>query len=247
MKTPEKGHVLLVDDDETFLKYASKFLEESGLACDTSQKVEECLEKAGQQRYDALITDLVMPGNTDLNLVEALAQKAPGVPIIIITAYPTMDTAIRAVSLPVQEYLVKPFEPAQLLNAVQRVLGRQSLLKMFQTRREKLHDWIADVNAIEQSLSNAGSLKGILPLDTFVGLTFSNIVGALADLSHLVDALLNNSPDTSVCGLLNCPRLQAQQQMLRHAISILDKTKRSFKSKELGELRKALEQFLASA
>lgn len=77
------------------------------------------------RRYELLIADLQMPGNTQFELVEQLEQIAPEVPVILVTGYPTLASAIRAVELPVVAYLVKPFDFDELLKHVRKAIQRR--------------------------------------------------------------------------------------------------------------------------
>jgi hypothetical protein len=85
-----------------------------------------------------------------------------------------------------------------------------------------------------------------VPVDTFIALTIKNIFGSLADLQRLVltPALAGRG---DACHLLECPRPARLLEALQDTISVLERTKSSFRSKELGALRERLEKLVAEA
>ncbi len=78
-------------------------------------------------------------------------------------------------------------------------------------------------------------------MDAFVSLTIGNIAGGLADLKHLTEAFVMQDSEQPVCHLFGCPREAMFMESLLETIDVLKDTKKSFKSKELGELRARLE------
>ena len=238
--------LLLVDDEEKFLEYTSQYLQQQGVRCTTCTSVAECLERVGAEQFDVIASDLVMPDNSNLDFVKELTPKINGAQIIIMTAYPSVETAVGAVNLPVFAYLLKPLEPGELLKQIRAAYARTQLLQIVRNSHERLRKWQKDVNTLEQSIDGGHGPDSTPPLEAFLGLSFANIISSLSDISHVVDALVTGERETQPCALLNCPRLREQVELIRHAIGVLDKTKRSFKSKELGELRRHMEEFLAA-
>ncbi len=113
-----RTRVLIADDEEDFLRFTASLFEKEGYECDCATDAHSAIEKLKQRRYDAVISDIRMPGNDDLKLVRETARIQEGVPVILVTAYPSMDTAIPAVELPVRAYVEKPVEFRELLTRV---------------------------------------------------------------------------------------------------------------------------------
>ena len=109
------GRILIADDEKTFLAAMAQLLCNEGFECDCAEDATEVLEKLSKKTYDLLIADIKMPGNSNLELIRQLSQTAPAVSIILVTGYPSQQTAIEAVQLPVAAYLVKPVDFPQLL------------------------------------------------------------------------------------------------------------------------------------
>jgi DNA-binding NtrC family response regulator len=112
------ARILLADDEEDFLRYTATLFEKAGYHCDCVMDAPAAIHKLRERRYDAVISDIRMPGNSDLALARETARLQHGVPVILVTAYPSMDTAIPAVSLPVKAYVEKPVEFGDLLATV---------------------------------------------------------------------------------------------------------------------------------
>ena len=109
--------------------------------------------------------------------------------------------------------------------------------------RERLQSWKSELDLVEQTLG-ASSTPAQKPVDAFVQLTMRNIVASLTDLQHMTQALATQQAAREACQLMNCPRGLALAQALKEAVDTLERTKRAFKSKELGDLRKTLEEVL---
>lgn len=116
------GRILIADDEEDFLRYAATLFEKAGYACDCALDAPSAVQMLQKRRYDAVISDIRMPGNPDLRLANETARLQAGVPVIIVTAYPSMRSAVRAVELPVTAYVEKPVEFDELLGKVQAAI-----------------------------------------------------------------------------------------------------------------------------
>jgi len=112
------ARILLADDEEDFLKYTATLFENEGYECDCVTDGTSAVDMLRRQRYDAVISDIRMPGNPDLKLAREASAIQSDVAVIIVTAYPSTDTAIRAVELPVSAYIEKPVEFQDLLSRV---------------------------------------------------------------------------------------------------------------------------------
>ena len=102
------GRVLFADDDRAARESLAELLRRLGYTCECAATATEALEKLRAAPCEALISDIHMPGNTALELVEAAVQVVPGLPVILLTGRPSVETAARSVRLPVTAYLTKP-------------------------------------------------------------------------------------------------------------------------------------------
>jgi response regulator RpfG family c-di-GMP phosphodiesterase len=166
-------------------------------------------------------------------------------PVILVTGYPSLRSAIESIQLPVAAYLVKPFEFEELLVQVQISVKNYRCFKAVRNIRKRLTDWSEDSKGIEEAQNIMPPSGSSTSIDTFFTLTFRNISGALSDLKHLTESFsTGSSSQQEVCHLLNCPRLNTLNKTLVETIDILENTKSAFKSKELGILRRNLEELV---
>ena len=240
----ELGQILLADDEQTFLLSTGDLLRREGYACDCVPNAAAALERLRVQRYDVLILDVKMPGNADLELVQALPQAAPGTPVILVTGYPSQRSAIQAIQLPVTSYLVKPIEFEELQDQVKAAVQRSRLYRTVVNMRSRLHAWREEMEPLEQMLAAPESEVFSDSLESFLDLAFGHIGGALSDVKYLTASLAGRGKERAACHLLECPRLGELTAALEDAVAVLHKTKSSFKSKELGIIRKKLEDLM---
>ncbi len=116
-------HVLVVDDSATIRKRAREILEQAGHTCDEAENGLEAIKMALSNRYDLIITDIVMPVLDGLKFIQRIRASRNGedVPILILSSRGDEETVLRARDLRVQGYVLKPLRPDVLLDRVQRI------------------------------------------------------------------------------------------------------------------------------
>jgi len=114
--------VLVIDDEEIIHAAVNRILSRAGFTSEAVLTAREALERLEDEPFDLVITDLMMPGMNGIELLEALQQKGIEVPVLMITGYPTIRTAMEAMRLGAMDYLAKPFTRKELLSPVKRAL-----------------------------------------------------------------------------------------------------------------------------
>lgn len=132
--------VVVVDDDETFLKSTIELLQEHGLECEGTCDPRECVALAAAGSVDVLVCDLVMRGELQIDLLREIADLPNPPATILVTAFPTLESAIEALDLGVAGYLVKPFEAEALFRKIDEAGRRRSLRQVLERARESLLD-----------------------------------------------------------------------------------------------------------
>lgn len=239
----ELGRILLADDEPTFATSTAELLRLEGYACATVSSGEEALERVRRESFDLLITDLEMPGNTDLSLVRQIAAESGGLPVIVITGYPSVRSAVACIELPVSAYLTKPPDFALLLSKVRDSVARFRSYQAMQRIEQRLTTSRQEFTELASARQATGGGPKV-GADVFLSLTLRNVMGSLTDLEEIGRALAGNPAQSHACSLLNCPRGAQLREAVKHTIDVLEDTKRSFKSKELADLRKRLELLL---
>lgn len=113
----EKTKILVVDDDEVVRRSHLRSL--AGANCDVKAVWDgaEALRAMAEQPFDVVLLDLRMPGVDGMSVLRTIKQKWPESEVVIITGYPTIDSAKEAVRLGAYDYLAKPVGPDDVINA----------------------------------------------------------------------------------------------------------------------------------
>lgn len=132
--------ILVVDDQESHRDLTRAALAAAGYPVKTAGSGAEAIEQLRNGVFGLMLTDQLMPGMTGLELLRKVRAFMPDLPVIIVTAYGTVDTAVDAMKAGATDYIQKPFAPEELLIVVRRVLERQHLVEEVRTLRERVSD-----------------------------------------------------------------------------------------------------------
>lgn len=127
MNTMNKKKILIVDDEINVCKSIRQAVICDEYSIDTALSGEEAINKEKENLYDLVITDLMMPGISGMDLLNSLKARRPEITIIIVTGYPTIKTAVESVKLGAFDYLAKPFTPKELRSLVSRAFSSQEI------------------------------------------------------------------------------------------------------------------------
>lgn len=119
--------VLLVDDEEVFVTSTSRMLDKHGYRVETAHDADEARTLLASREFDCVISDVRMPGNTRFEFIENLAARDDAPPLVVITAHPSVDTALKSLDLRISSYLVKPVEIDDLLARVEQAIREKRL------------------------------------------------------------------------------------------------------------------------
>ena len=122
-----KRRLLLVEDDEVFLRPLLRTLELKGYEVLPVPSGEEALETIKAEDVDVVLTDRRLPGMDGVELVRHIKADHPDLAVVVMTAYGTIESAVEAMRLGAEDYLVKPFEAAELLLVIRRAIEFQEL------------------------------------------------------------------------------------------------------------------------
>jgi len=117
---------LVIDDEQIVLDSVSKILTGENYEVDVSLSGRKGLESAIQKDYDIVLTDIRMPDIGGMRVLRDIRRAKPSLPVVIITGYATVRSAVQAMKLGAADYLEKPFTPDQLLKAVASALEMAS-------------------------------------------------------------------------------------------------------------------------
>lgn len=119
------ARVLVVDDDDVFLRVCRTVLRRAGMTVDAVASAAEALERIRLEHYDTIVSDIRMPGADGIQLLRAARAQDPTVPFLLMTGAPTVETAISAVEHGALKYLQKPFDVDQFVSVVMEAVSRR--------------------------------------------------------------------------------------------------------------------------
>jgi DNA-binding NtrC family response regulator len=120
--------ILVVDDEAAVRDGLQRILDGERFAVDTCLSGHRAIELLQDKEYDLIITDLKMPGMNGIEVLKAVKTLQPDVPVIMITGYATVDTAVDAMKNGAVDYIAKPFTPDQIIEKVEKALEQRNVI-----------------------------------------------------------------------------------------------------------------------
>ncbi len=242
----ESRRILLVDSDHSFRDTTSCALRKQGYECHCTHDAADILGMVASTPYDLLIMDVGVSGNDGLQLIRRVRETTHGLPIILVTDSPTVETAVAALHMAVAAYLVKPLKFEEFHPHVHRSVARGRLHRAVAGVRTRSLLWDDTVIRLQELLKEPfeGSIAELAgPL---LKTTFDGVVASVSDLRQVLDCLIATNhpkPQAEVADLAR--KLDLTHAALRETVSVLEESKHAFKSKRLGGLRRQLQALLA--
>ncbi|HVW27316.1 MAG TPA: EAL domain-containing protein [Polyangiaceae bacterium] len=182
----QRPRILMVEDEAQLLRVLSRFLERAGFDVEAAQNGHLATELLAKHTFDAVVTDLSMPGLSGVDVLRAARATDLEVPVLLMTGAPDVSSAAEAVHYGACEYVVKPFSPDRLAQLLRRAVG---LSRMARAQREAMH-----ALGIEQT--EAGDRAGLevtltRALDS-MWMAYQPIVAAETGALYAYEALLRS-------------------------------------------------------
>jgi two-component system NtrC family response regulator len=130
--------ILVVDDEEPQRRVLAGFLKKRGYGVETAGDADEAMKVVSSRTVDLVLTDLKMPGRTGVELVDAVRGANPEIPVVVMTAYGTVASAVDAMKRGAADYLSKPVDLDELEVLVARTLERRALVSENRELREQV-------------------------------------------------------------------------------------------------------------
>ncbi len=145
------GRILIVDDEANARMALAELLKEEGYKVDTAADAFKALGKLESFSPHLVLTDLKMPGMDGIELMEKIRSESSPIPVVVMTAYGAVDTAVSAMRKGAADYLVKPLHFDELLIALQRTLSRENLRQETVRLRARIDERLDRKNIIGHS------------------------------------------------------------------------------------------------
>jgi DNA-binding response OmpR family regulator len=120
--------VMLVDDEEDFIKTLAERLEMRGLKVTGATRGEEAVDLADKQNFDAIVIDLAMPGMDGLETLKRIKENHPDAEIIMLSGQGTVKKGIEAMKLGAEDFLEKPVDMKELLTKIDEMKTKRILV-----------------------------------------------------------------------------------------------------------------------
>jgi DNA-binding NtrC family response regulator len=130
--------ILIVDDEPPIRSLLVSFLSSTGHKCATAGNGKEALDKLGQNQFDAVITDVVMPEMDGITLTREISQKHPGLPVMVMTGFSDEYSAQKAISAGAREFIKKPFSIAEFSLRLNKMMSDHEILKEINARKAEI-------------------------------------------------------------------------------------------------------------
>lgn len=147
----EKARLLVVDDEKIVRESLHHWFEDHGYAVDTAESAESALRLFEKGKYELCLLDMKMPGMSGLDLLKKMKETDPDSTHILITAYASVTTAIKALKDGAYDYVTKPIDPDELHHLVQKALEQKSLRHENEQLKENIEEIIRPDNLVGES------------------------------------------------------------------------------------------------
>ena len=143
------GTVMVVDDDKNILNIVSLLLSEHSYETVLCRSGSEALEKLRQSDVDVVLTDIKMPGGfTGIDLLDRIHALYPELPVILMTAYADLNTAIEAIKKGAFDFITKPYTQEQLIHSIEKAIKYKVLSEMEKDYRKILEEFNREIETL---------------------------------------------------------------------------------------------------
>ncbi len=136
------ARILVVDDDVSVLLVLQQLLQRSGHECITAEDAATARRYLDHGKFDLLVTDILMPGESGLDLIQYVVRKHPDTPVVVVSAVEESEIAQQAIDLGVYGYIIKPFNNRSVLICITNALHRKNLEKRHAELIRNLEDLV---------------------------------------------------------------------------------------------------------
>ena len=141
--------ILIIEDDITFSLMLKTWLGKKGFVVESASLIQEAKRKIADTKFDLIISDLRLPDDDGIDLLKWLKEKGLSIPLIIMTGYAEIQTAVQAMKLGAADYIAKPLNPDELLGKIRELLGGDEKRPVAEDRREPVRQPVSDSLYIE--------------------------------------------------------------------------------------------------
>lgn len=167
-----KGRILVIEDDEEMLENYSRLLKRMDYECIMEKDSVKAAEELSRLSPDVILTDLRMPGKSGFDILSASKELNPDMPVILITAYANISTAVEAVKQGAFDFIAKPFTSEQLRIAIERAMRQKTLTD----ENKQLKEQLKASSMIDEIIGKSPAIQEVIEVIKRVSQTDANIL-----------------------------------------------------------------------
>jgi DNA-binding NtrC family response regulator len=153
----KKSCILVVDDEPGIREILSIMLESEGYAIELAESYDQAVDIIGSKNVDVVISDIMMPTTDGIELLRSIKRINPDIPVILITAYASLNSAVEALRLGAFDYITKPFQVDQVKFSILRALDMKNIRQENRLLKRK----ITDFEGLESFVGVSKEIKNI--------------------------------------------------------------------------------------
>jgi len=142
------GSVLVVDDEPAVLESSSLLLQEYGYTVSSSPDAEDAVRRFQQNSIDVVVTDIVMPSVSGIELLRQIHAINPTTPVILMTAYADMEKVLGALKIGAFDFIIKPFTAELLIHSVEKAVHYNKLIQMERDYKHLLEEYNQEIETL---------------------------------------------------------------------------------------------------
>ena len=183
-----RNHILVIDDDDRIRELVKEYLNEKGFIVSTGDSAEQAKIKLKYFRFDLVVLDVMMPGQSGFDLTREI-RKTSEIPIILLTAKGEVENRIVGLEIGADDYLSKPFEPKELLLRIKNIIKKDKKIDF--NKIKKIGTAKVDLNKMSIKLKNKitkinnTEKKVLIEMLSNPGVTYSRVqIGKISEISQ---------------------------------------------------------------
>ena len=151
------ARILIVDDDKSMCEFLEAELRSSGFEVVLQLTPDEAFELVAREDFDAVVTDLRMRGMNGLGLCTRIVENRPDIPVIVMTAFGSLETAVDTIRAGACDFITKPFHIEELVIALERALSQRTL----RVEVKRLQRMVAETQRFDEILGSSSAMRKV--------------------------------------------------------------------------------------
>jgi DNA-binding NtrC family response regulator len=151
------ARILIVDDDKSMCELLEADLRARGFEVAFHLTADEAFDLMGREEFDAVVTDLRMRGMNGLGLCARIVENRPDIPVIVMTAFGSLETAVDTIRAGASDFITKPFDIDELVIAIERALGQHKL----RVEVKRLQQMVAETQRFDELLGSSSAMRKV--------------------------------------------------------------------------------------